>query len=180
MRSAEKFCGNIREQDTGRINIYHVVCHESAKTIEERSIDAFHIHQPTGLPLTVHVTLAGGFPNGTVQFPRTVSPTAYRIFSVRSCGWPFGRSEIRGVLATIEYDLCGAGLRFLSQVTDTFDYCYVWFFLCFLPIIKTVLTLRKHHDSTIGIIVRSVKEHATQKSRMTLLVPFNDLDNRLE
>lgn len=33
-------------------------------------------NQPTCTPFTVHVTFAGGFPEGTVQFARTVSPTA--------------------------------------------------------------------------------------------------------
>lgn len=46
------------------------------ETLEGDSPDAFRICQPTGVPLTVHVTLAGGFPDGTVQFPRTMSPTA--------------------------------------------------------------------------------------------------------
>ena len=42
----------------------------------QTSLESFYINQPTGAPLTVHVTFAGGFPDGTVQFPRTVSPTA--------------------------------------------------------------------------------------------------------
>lgn len=57
---------------------------KQSKNDAGRSPDTFHIYQPTGIPLTVHVTLAGGFPDGTVQFPRTMSPTAYRVFSTSS------------------------------------------------------------------------------------------------
>lgn len=46
----------------------------------------------TGNPFTDHVTLAGGFPGGEVQLPRTTSPTAYFSFSIRSSGSPSGRS----------------------------------------------------------------------------------------
>lgn len=49
-----------------------------------------------------------------------------------------------------------------------------------LPIIKTALTPRKRYDTSIRIVVRDVKEHAAQKSRVTLLALFSDLDSRLE